>query len=210
LVDFQEEFVKEHLNGHVDLKIPSISEETFSGAQRELIRPMASKKFVPIANDTEKKSKVNLASLVLMFEYQGKRFLFTSDAYDFQVLEGLHEAGYLDRDGKVNVDVLEIPHQGSNFHVSEEFFKRVIATHYIITGDGKLGNPEEETLQMLTDARQSADYTLQFAYRVGKDGLGEKLEDFFGRARIDRKYRRIFRPPDEKSLIVNLLDPVRY
>ena len=80
----------------------------------------------------------------------------------------------------------------------------------VITGDGKLGDPEKETLDMLTEARQSEDYTLQFAFRARKDGLDKKLDDFFGSAQIDRNYRRIFRPPDEKSLIVNLLDPVRY
>jgi len=217
LVEFQQKiFAQQRNRRQVDPKPPSLPEETFSGPRRELIKSTDSKKFVPMVRDNADTDEENRASLVLMFEYKGKRFLFTGDANDFQVLEGLHEAGYLDSDGKVRVNVLHIPHQGSDHNVSEEFFKRVIAEHYIITGDGKKGNPEIKTLQMLTEARQNdvsqsnRGYQLQFAHRAGVEDLDRKLTEFFGRFPIDRNYRRIFRPPDEKSLIVNLLDPVRY
>jgi hypothetical protein len=210
LVDFQKYFADQWRRRQVDLRLPSVSDEAFSGVGRELIRPMASKKFVPLVKHKTDRSVVNLASLVLMFEYHGKRFLYTSDANDFQVLEGLHEAGYLDDEGKVHLDVLHIPHYGSDLNVSEEFFKRVIADQYIITGDGKFNNPETATLNMLTKARQNEVYSLQFAHRVGRENLGIRLDQFWESSLIDRSYRRIFRPPDEKSLVVNLLDPVQY
>ena len=211
LLEFEKMYFRDSRN-----KRASLPEETFSGPGRKLIVPRGSKKFIPMVRDKIDTDEENRASLVLMFEYKGKRFLFTGDANDFQILEGLHEAGYLDSDGKVRVDVLHIPHQGSDLNVSEEFFKRVIADHYIITGNGKNGNPETKTLEMLTNARQNdvsqsnRDYKLQFAHRAGVEDLDGKLTEFFGRSPIDRNYRRIFRPPDEKSLIVNLLDPVRY
>ena len=208
LLDYQKEFAKRL---EVDLETLALPEETFSGPGRELIKPMPSKEFVPPpARRRTDMSRANLASLVLMFEYRGKRFLYTSDANDFQILEGLHEAGYLDNDGKMHVDLLNIPHFGSDLNVSEDFFKRVIAQHYIITGDGMHSNPETEMLNMLTKARHDQFYTLQFAHRVGREGLGDKLDQYWASSSAGRSYRRIFRPPDQKSLVINLLDPVRY
>ena len=211
LADFQKSYAaqwKRRFN--VDLEIPPVSEKTFSGAGQELLKPRASQKFSPLVRKDTDRSVVNRSSLVLMFEYRGKRFLYTSDANDFQILEGLYEAGYLDNEGKVHVDVLHIPHYGSQLNVSEEFFKRVIADQYIITGDGTHTNPEIKTLDLLTTARQNQDYALQFAHRVGRDDLGLRLDDFWENTPVDRSYRRIFRPPDEMSLLVNLLEPVRY
>lgn len=208
LLDFQKKFAKDQ---KIDLDNLALPEETFSGAGRELIKPMPSREFVPLAARRKTDpSEANLSSLVLMFEYHGKRFLYTSDATDYQILEGLHEAGYLDNEGKVEVDLLLLPHFGSDANVSEEFFKRVIAKEYIITGNGKNKNPEEATLQMLTAARENKSYILQFAHRVGREGLGPILDNFWQNSSGGGSYRRIFRPPDQKSLVINLLDPVRY
>lgn len=206
LIDFQKEAASDWKK--VEFNPPS-PEKTFSGAGRDLIKPTR-KKFVPLEQHGTDKHPPNLASMVLMFEYQGKRFLYTGDANDYQILEGLHQAGYLDNDGKVNVEVLHIPHQGSHHHVTEEFFKRVTATQYIITGDGHQGNPEIPTLDMLTKARQNEEYKLVFANRVGREDLGLKLDTFWESSLFHSSYRRIFRHPDEKSLIVNLLEPVLY
>lgn len=210
LIDFHKYFAEQWKRRRGDLELPPLPEEIFSGAGRELIKPMASQKLLPLVKQKTDQSVVNRSSLVLMFEYHGKRFLYTSDANDFQIMEGLHEAGYLDNEGKVHVDLLHIPHYGSDLNVSEEFFKRVIAGQYIITGDGRFNNPETTTLNMLTTARQNEVYSLQFAHRVGREDLGIRLDQFWESSLVDRSYRRIFRPPDEQSLVVNLLDPVRY
>ena len=81
-------------------------------------------------------------------------------------MEGLYEAGYVDAERKVRVDVLHIPHFGNDRNVSEEFFRSVIAKDYIITGDGRHNNPEPDTLNMLVRARANESYTLDFAYRI--------------------------------------------
>lgn len=208
LADFQNEIGKHWKQ--IEFKPPPISEETFTGPGRELVRPKGGRKFVPPAEREKDKRPENLASLVLMFEYHGKRFLYTGDAIGTHILEGLHEAGYLDSAGKVHVDVLLLPHSGSDRHVSEEFFRRVTAEQYIITGDGRLSNPDIDTLTMLTNARQNTSYSLQFAHRVGREGHRNNLDRFFASSVLDPSYRRIFRPPDENSLIINLLNPVRY
>jgi hypothetical protein len=180
---------------------------------------------LPIGSLRER-SVVNLASLVLMFEYgdseHRKRFLYSGDARADQIVAGLHEAGYLDVNGKVEVDLLHIPHYASDQNVSEEFFKRVSAKNYVITGDGTHHNPEPKTMNMIFDARQNDQYFIHFSHRIGFSGakvegepdpkdLGTLLDRLFVESRASgRKYERVFRAADANSLIINLLEPVRY
>jgi len=65
---------------------------------------------------------------------------------------GLRAAGLSDPGGSFDVDVLLVPHLGSHRNVNVGFFKRVRARQYLFTGDGKFGNPREQTLQMVLDA----------------------------------------------------------
>ncbi|HEX6182315.1 MAG TPA: TIR domain-containing protein [Pyrinomonadaceae bacterium] len=207
------------------------TDETFAGDGLTRVEGGGGAPFTVPPGRKIDRSPVNRASLVLMFEYGDesapggrKRFLYTGDANDVEVMEGLRAAGYLDADGKVRVDVLHIPHFGSDYNVSEEFFRRVVAKDYIITGDGTHNNPEPATLNMIVRARASDSYTLDFSYRIGlrdkareadatagPESLGNKLDEFFtSELGAGGSYRRIFRPPDDNSLLVNLLQPVRY
>ena len=52
----------------------------------------------------------------------GKRILLTGDARGDYVLEGLKAAGVLD--GTLHLDVLKVPHHGSNRDVEVDFFER--------------------------------------------------------------------------------------
>ena len=110
-------------------------------------------------------SVFNLASLVVLAEYHGRTMLLTGDALDKDILDGLEHAGYLDADGRAHVDVLKLPHHGSDRNVSTEFFRRVMADHYVVSGDGKHDNPELATIQMLADARANQRYTLHLTNR---------------------------------------------
>ena len=53
----------------------------------------------------------------------------------------------------MHVDVLKVPHHGSSNNLDDDFFERIIADHYVFSGDGEHGNPERETLEMLFKAR---------------------------------------------------------
>lgn len=210
------------------VKMVPPSEKNYSGKEIIRIPSPGEKSYPPLPDETlRERSVVNLASLVLLFEFgepnQRKRFLYTGDARADQILEGLHEAGYLDSSGKFEVDVLHIPHYGSDQNVSEGFFTRVLARNYIITGDGTHHNPEPTTMNMIVNARQNDQYVFQFAHRIGftevKDPAAESdssdLATLLDRLFVEgpaagRKYERVFRPPDDSSLLINLLEPVRY
>jgi len=111
-------------------------------------------------------SAPNLSSIVLLAEVDGKRMLLTGDARGDKILEGLELVELLKKDGNMHVDILKMPHHGSDRNIEPIFFRRITADHYVFSGNGKYGNPERETLQMLLDVRGDKQYTIHLTYPV--------------------------------------------
>jgi len=86
------------------------------------------------------KSVPNLSSLVVLAEVDGKKMLLTGDARGDKIIEGLKLVGLLD-EGKIEVDVLKVPHHGSSNNLDKDFFDKVIAHNYVFSGNGEHGNP---------------------------------------------------------------------
>lgn len=114
------------------------------------------------------KSVPNLSSIVLWAEADGKTMLLTGDARGDKILEGLQLVGLLGKGAKskVEVDLVKVPHHGSANNLDRDFFKRIIARHYVFSGDGEHGNPEREALEMLIAARGNAGYEIHLTYPV--------------------------------------------
>lgn len=108
----------------------------------------------PATTVGDEQSAVNLGSIILMFELDGKRVLLTADARSDVVLGALAQAGYTDRRGSMDVDVLVVPHGGSDRNVSVDFFRRIRAASYVLSADGTHGNPEIRTFEMIFEARR--------------------------------------------------------
>ena len=87
------------------------------------------------------KSVPNLSSIVVLAELGGKSMLLTGDARGDKILEGMELAGLLEEGGNKHVDLLKVPHHGSDNNMETIFFKRVPADHYVFSGDGEHGNP---------------------------------------------------------------------
>lgn len=98
----------------------------------------------------------NLASLVLLVEEQGKRLLLTGDAGDESLLGYLEDAGLLNASGRIEVDVLKVPHHGAHNSYSKIFAQTVRARHLIFCGDGEHHNPEPEVVKGYIDAIKAA------------------------------------------------------
>lgn len=119
----------------------------------------------------------NLSSIVVLAELGGKSMLLTGDARGDKIMKGMELAGLLKKGGKKHVDLLKVPHHGSDNNMETIFFKRVTADHYVFSGDGEHGNPERATLQMLLDARgDEADYTIHVTYPVAEIDAERKAE----------------------------------
>lgn len=155
-------------------------------------------------------SVYNLSSIVVLVQLQGKRMLLTGDARGDDILAGLRAAGLL-KAGTLHVDLLKLPHHGSDRNVETDFFRQVTADHYVISGNGEFGNPEVATLKMISEARGKAEFALYLTNQDGKNNLGKRLQEFFAAEKgRGRKYQVVFRKATALSVKVDLLDPVEY
>jgi beta-lactamase superfamily II metal-dependent hydrolase len=93
----------------------------------------------------------NLSSIMFLAESSGKKILFTGDGRSDHILEGLKQANLLEPDGHLHVDVFKVPHHGSIRNVTKKLFKTVTADQYVISANGKHGNPDLVTLQMIAE-----------------------------------------------------------
>jgi hypothetical protein len=131
------------------------------------------------------RSVFNLSSIVVLADAGGKTLLLTGDARSDDVLDGLERAGLQAKGGPpLEVDVLKLPHHGSVRNVSDEFFARVRARHYVASGNGRDNNPDDAALGLLCDSRlgDAEPWTLWLTYGGapgdGKPGLHERLKAF--------------------------------
>lgn len=117
----------------------------------------------------------NLSSVVVLAECGQKTVLLTGDARGDKILAGLEFCGLVKKGGGLHVDVLKMPHHGSDRNMEVTFLKRVTADHYVFSGDGEHGNPERETLEMLRRARgEDAKYAIHLTYPVDEIDTGRK------------------------------------
>jgi hypothetical protein len=122
------------------------------------------------------RSAANLSSIVVLAEVGGKRMLLTGDARGDKVLKGLELVKVLKKKGTLHVDVLKLPHHGSDRNVNPGFFRRVTADHYVFSGNGEHGNPERAALQMLLDERGQDPLTIHLTYPVEEIDVERKKD----------------------------------
>lgn len=143
-------------------------------------------------------SVFNLSSICVLAEAGGKKMLLTGDARGDHVLKGLTGAGLLKK-GTMHVDLLKLPHHGSDRNVETDFFRQITADHYVVSADGRHGNPEVSTLQMISEARGKDKYTVHLTNRE------PRLTKFFAsEKKKGKKYDVVFRDDNELSLWVDL------
>jgi hypothetical protein len=90
----------------------------------------------------------------------------TGDARGDSIIAGLEHVGTLRRGGSISLNVLKVPHHGSANNAELDFFKRVKATHYVISGNGEHGNPERAVIEMIFEARRSDPFDIHLTYPI--------------------------------------------
>ena len=127
------------------------------------------------------RSVFNLSSIVCVAEANGKTMLLTGDARGDTILKWLEES-----DGAMEYDIFKLPHHGSDRNVTADMFEKITARHYVVSGDGKHGNPEPAMFEMLFEARGDADYLIHMTYgpeelkthrEFRRDGLDVALDE---------------------------------
>ena len=122
------------------------------------------------------RSVPNLSSIVVLAEADGKRMLLTGDARGDKILKGLEFTGVVKKDGTLEVDLLKVPHHGSSNNLDDDFFERVVADHYVFSGNGEHGNPERESLEMLFKARGKDPFTVHLTYPIDEIDVERKKD----------------------------------
>ena len=177
----------------------------------------------------------NLSSIVVLARYKGKTVLLTGDARGDYIVQGLKDAGLLDAQGKINIDVLKMQHHGSDRDTAPDFFETITADHYVASASGQYENPDRPTLEMLAKARPKGDqYTIHLTYEVdaidvlrkqerdkavakAKPGKGPKpwsdaddsLKAFFAKCKADGHKFTVWTPASGKRQI-DLLSPITF
>jgi hypothetical protein len=151
-------------------------------------------------------SPYNLSSIVVHAECNGMTMLLTGDARGDHVLSGLDEAG-IAQGGKTHLDILKLPHHGSIRNLDPTFFERITADHYVISANGRDGNPETETLDMIAATRDDDDFTIHLTNRTGKGDLEQRLDAFLAAKQASgRTYGVSFRDEQAHALRIDLLE----
>lgn len=105
--------------------------------------------------DPDEVTTPNLASLTLLVEDDQTSLLLTGDARGDQIVDGLRAAGRL-TNGTFEVDVLKVPHHGSENNIESDFVETVIARDYVFCGNGSSGNPNTDVIDMIFRRRLAA------------------------------------------------------
>ncbi|MGV9455440.1 ComEC/Rec2 family competence protein [Streptomyces sp. NPDC003635] len=144
----------------------------------------------------------NLSSIVLLVTHEGRTALLTGDARGDRILAGLRATGLLDDGGPLHVDLLKLPHHGSDRNVEQDFFDSIHADHYVISADGvKHHHPSEETLRMLVDSRGRDDeYTVHLTNEI------EFARDTLKDLRKRRSFTVSERSPADPALVIDVGD----
>jgi beta-lactamase superfamily II metal-dependent hydrolase len=167
-----------------------------------------------VAKKSEKQAKAaefvdesvfNLSSIVVLAEFGGKSMLLTGDGRGDHTISGLRRSKLLKND-KIHVNLLKLPHHGSDRNVATEYFRTITADHYVVSADGRFGNPEVATLKMISDARGSDKFTIHLTNKKPK----EVMDFFKAEKKKGKKYNVVFREDDALSVKIDLGEPLKY
>lgn len=127
------------------------------------------------------RSVPNLSSIMVLAEAHGKRILLTGDGRSDHLLDGLAQAGALDGQERLHVDVLKLPHHGSDRNITKKFFKKVTADRYVASANGKDGNPDLATLIWIVEAARDQGCRIEIVV-TNRTPSTKKLQDEYAPA----------------------------
>ncbi|RRB02480.1 ComEC/Rec2 family competence protein [Larkinella rosea] len=141
----------------------------------------------------------NLSSICLLAESNGVRILLTGDARGDHLLQGLKQAKLLQPDGSIDVDVLKVPHHGSDRNVTLDFFRKVRAKQYVISANGKYGNPDYDVLKWIVTAATVQQRPIELVISNDIPTVQQFIQDF---PMNQNTYTVRFMPKDDHSMVV--------
>lgn len=149
----------------------------------------------------------NMSSIVILAEAAvapgvQKRMLLTGDARGDVILDALEAAGL---SGNSHFDLLKVQHHCSSHSTTQDFFERVTADRYVISGNGRMGNPHPDALRWLSKARHGQPFDAYLTNRNGVNDLAAMFDAFLAEeAKNEPLHVYHFRQDPELSISVDL------
>ena len=143
----------------------------------------------------------NLSSICVLASTDDRTLLLTGDARGDFIIEGLIATGLLEEGGTFHVDVLKLPHHGSDRNLDADFFRTVTADRYVVSADGKHGNPDYPTYTWLVEAANEAGRQIEIIATNATPTSARLLESH---PPEDWGYTLTFMPEDDHHLTVEL------
>jgi beta-lactamase superfamily II metal-dependent hydrolase len=133
----------------------------------------------------------NLASLTLLVEEGGKSILLTGDARWDQVIDGLKATGRLADGATLAVDVIKVPHHGSEHNVVETtLLDRTVGKHYVFCGNGHSHNPEIAVVELMAKHRLKAPGKFKFWFN-SSEAVSEDEHPAAHMREVERTVRKL-------------------
>lgn len=158
----------------------------------------------------------NRASITVLAEERGRTVLLTGDAAEEELIEGLTAIGKLDEDDPgrpFRCTVLKVQHHGASHNLSKAFAQRVLADHYVLSGDGAHDNPEPSVIATITRTRPpgAGPYTIWFTtseHRSSTESrrraMAAAIKEAHRAAAHDPGLTVRVLPDDEPSLVIDV------
>jgi beta-lactamase superfamily II metal-dependent hydrolase len=151
----------------------------------------------------------NMSSIVVIAEVVGpkgkkRRMLLSGDARGDVLLESLELAGLMNK-GRCHFDLMKVQHHCSSHSTTQDFFEKVTADHYVISGNGKHEIPHADALAWLSAARHGKPYQAYLTNRVGILKNKKVIDKFLAsEAKNEKQHVYHFRKEKELSISVPL------
>jgi hypothetical protein len=182
--------------------------------EQEFLKAKAKKKGATdaaIAADYLNNTVPNMSSVVVIAEAArpgGKKpltMLLAGDARGDVILESLESAGVLKPKGTCHFDLLKVQHHCSSHSTTQDFFERVTADHYVISGNGKHDIPHPKALGWLSAARSGQAYDAYLTNRIGVDSNKKTMDTFLAsEKKLEKNHSYHFRAEKDLSISVEL------
>lgn len=186
--------------------------ELASGASPQALAQFSRELALSVEKDV---TPPNLASLVLLVtDNDGSRILLTGDAGNDSMVDYFEAANLFDDTGRLDVDVLKVPHHGAHNSYSDDFAQRIRARHLIFCGDGEHDNPEPDVVAGYIEAVKAAPlpngekttfwFNWSLARAVHFQPHWSKVEALFDRSGVSAFAKRRSLRKTEKSMVLTL------
>ena len=126
--------------------------------------------------------------------------LLTGDARGDHIEDGLRSAKLL-KQGKLHVNLYKVQHHGSDRNVEASFFDRITADTYVISANGRYGNPDYETLEWIMKAARKAKRKIAIVV-TNATPTTRKLVKEYNEARYG--YTLTIKPANEHAIAVQV------